>query len=45
MFPADALLRHVKRSKEVIMELRMKLNVLAAVLSMGFIAAIVFGMV
>ena len=31
--------------KEATMELTMRLNVLAAVLSFGFIAAIVFGMV
>jgi hypothetical protein len=31
--------------KEAIMELRMGLNILAAVLSLGFLAAIVFGMI
>jgi hypothetical protein len=32
-------------AKEATMELSMRLNVLAALLSFGFIAAIVFGMV
>ena len=32
-------------SKEAFMNLRMRLNVLAAVVSLGFVAAIAFGMV
>lgn len=35
--------RHADR-KEATMELRMAVNILAAVLSLGFVAAIVFGM-
>jgi hypothetical protein len=37
--------RRLVRLKEATMELSMRLNVLAALLSFGFIAAIVIGMV
>lgn len=33
------------RRKEATMELRMRLNVLAAIMSFGFLAAVVFGMI
>jgi hypothetical protein len=34
-----------QRTKESAMELQMRLNVLAVLLSLGFLAAIVFGMI